>query len=191
MPGQRLGSAPVVATIAQRNRRHHGPCNPRPLRPGYPPCGTPNVRPHEPAHRSTGAACSTIRPSASGRLCAGPAHGRAAVCRSVHQPRPACGPPGTSEHPPAPSRGAGAPCHLVLGKACRLRLERCGPLVALGIASRQHKQTLVPSELNWSCSEPRGSRTRTLLPRLPSRPPRSAPTCTPPAHRLRSAARVW
>ena len=42
----------------------------------------------------------------------------------------------------------GAPCHLVLGKACRLRLEPCGPLVALSIASRQHKQALAPRELS-------------------------------------------
>ena len=43
---------------------------------------------------------------------------------------------------------SGAPCHLVLGKACRLRLEPCGPLVALSIASRQHKQALAPRELS-------------------------------------------
>lgn len=42
----------------------------------------------------------------------------------------------------------GAPCHLVLGKACRLRLEPCGPLVALSIASRQHKQALAPREMS-------------------------------------------
>lgn len=42
----------------------------------------------------------------------------------------------------------GAPCNLVLGKACRLRLEPCGPLVALSIASRQHKQALAPRELS-------------------------------------------
>ncbi|HCE95095.1 MAG: helix-turn-helix transcriptional regulator [Burkholderiales bacterium GWA2_64_37] len=42
----------------------------------------------------------------------------------------------------------GAPCNLALGKACRLRLERCGPLVALSIASRQHKQALAPRELS-------------------------------------------
>ncbi|MBT9513122.1 MAG: LuxR family transcriptional regulator [Acidovorax sp.] len=42
----------------------------------------------------------------------------------------------------------GAPCNLVLGKACRLRLEPCGPLVALSIASRQHKQVLAPRELS-------------------------------------------
>lgn len=42
----------------------------------------------------------------------------------------------------------GAPCNLMLGKACRLRLEPCGPLVALSIASRQHKQALAPRELS-------------------------------------------
>jgi DNA-binding CsgD family transcriptional regulator len=42
----------------------------------------------------------------------------------------------------------GAPCNLVLGSACRLRLEPCGPLVALSIASRQHKQALAPRELS-------------------------------------------
>ena len=41
-----------------------------------------------------------------------------------------------------------APCNLAVGKACRLRLERCGPLVALSIASGQHKQALAPRELS-------------------------------------------
>ena len=43
---------------------------------------------------------------------------------------------------------AGAPCTLSLGKACRLRLEPCGPLVAVSLASRQHKPALAPRELS-------------------------------------------
>ena len=43
---------------------------------------------------------------------------------------------------------AGAPCTLSVGKACRLRLEPCGPLVAVSLASRQHKQALAPRELS-------------------------------------------
>ena len=42
----------------------------------------------------------------------------------------------------------GAPCNLVLGKACRLRLEPCGALVALSTASREHRQALAPRELS-------------------------------------------
>jgi DNA-binding CsgD family transcriptional regulator len=42
----------------------------------------------------------------------------------------------------------GAPCTLALGKACRLRLEPCGPLVALSMASDRHKQPLAPRELS-------------------------------------------
>ncbi len=42
----------------------------------------------------------------------------------------------------------GAPCTLPVGKACRLRLEPCGPLVAVSLASRQHKQALAPRELS-------------------------------------------
>lgn len=42
----------------------------------------------------------------------------------------------------------GAPCNLALGKACRLRLEPSGPLVALRIASREYKQALSPRELS-------------------------------------------
>ena len=43
---------------------------------------------------------------------------------------------------------AGAPCTLLVGKACRLRLEPCGPLVAVSLASRQHKQALAPRGLS-------------------------------------------
>ncbi|UCV01302.1 helix-turn-helix transcriptional regulator [Acidovorax radicis] len=41
-----------------------------------------------------------------------------------------------------------APCTLAVGKAVRLRLEPCGPLVAISMASRQHKPTLAPRELS-------------------------------------------
>ncbi len=41
-----------------------------------------------------------------------------------------------------------APCTLAVGKACRLRLEPCGPLVALSMASGRHKQPLAPRELS-------------------------------------------
>lgn len=41
-----------------------------------------------------------------------------------------------------------APCNLAVGKASRLRLEPCGPLVALSMASRQHKSPLAPRELS-------------------------------------------
>ena len=50
----------------------------------------------------------------------------------------------------------GAPCNLLLGRACRLRLEPCGPLVALSIASRQHKQALAPRELSVAMLYARG-----------------------------------
>ena len=51
--------------------------------------------------------------------------------------------------PPAVAQAlAGAPCTLSVGKACRLRLEPCGPLVAVSLASRQHKQALAPRELS-------------------------------------------
>ena len=51
--------------------------------------------------------------------------------------------------PPAVAQAlAGAPCTLSVGKACRLRLEPCGPLVAVSLASRQHKQALAPCELS-------------------------------------------
>ena len=42
----------------------------------------------------------------------------------------------------------GAPCTLAVGKGCRLRLEPCGPLVAMSIVSREHRQPLAPRELS-------------------------------------------
>ena len=42
----------------------------------------------------------------------------------------------------------GAPCTLAAGKGCRLRLEPCGALVAVSIASRAHRQPLAPRELS-------------------------------------------
>ena len=51
--------------------------------------------------------------------------------------------------PPAVAQAlAGAPCTLSVGTACRLRLEPCRPLVAVSLASRQHKQALAPRELS-------------------------------------------
>lgn len=43
----------------------------------------------------------------------------------------------------------GIPCNLAVGsKPCRLRLEPCGPLVAVTMASRHHKSPLAPRELS-------------------------------------------
>ena len=86
--------------------------------------------------------------------------------------------------PPAVAQAlAGAPCTLSVGKACRLRLEPCGPLVAVSLASRQHKQALAPRELSAPCSTPRAARTRTSRPRWASPPRRCAPTCARPMPR--------
>ncbi len=51
--------------------------------------------------------------------------------------------------PPAVAQAlARAPCNLSVGKAVRLRLEPCGPLVAISLASRHHKPPLAPRELS-------------------------------------------
>jgi len=41
-----------------------------------------------------------------------------------------------------------APCSLTVGKSCRLRLEPCGALVAISMASRHHKSPLAPREMS-------------------------------------------
>jgi DNA-binding CsgD family transcriptional regulator len=41
-----------------------------------------------------------------------------------------------------------APCSLLVGKSCRLRLEPCGPLVAVSMASRHPGSPLAPRELS-------------------------------------------
>ncbi|MFI8616979.1 response regulator transcription factor [Acidovorax sp. NPDC077693] len=43
---------------------------------------------------------------------------------------------------------ARAPCTVAVGKACRLRMEPCGSLVAISIASRHPKSPLAPRELS-------------------------------------------
>ena len=44
---------------------------------------------------------------------------------------------------------ADSPCNLAVGtKPCRLRLEPCGPLVAVSMVSRHHKSPLAPRELS-------------------------------------------
>lgn len=40
------------------------------------------------------------------------------------------------------------PCSLTVGKSCRLRLEPCGALVAISMASRHHKSPLAPREMS-------------------------------------------
>ena len=51
--------------------------------------------------------------------------------------------------PPAVVQGlARAPCTVAVGKACRLRMEPCGSLVAISIASRHPKSPLAPRELS-------------------------------------------
>ena len=49
-----------------------------------------------------------------------------------------------------------APCSLTVGKSCRLRLEPCGPLVAISVASRHHKSPLAPRELSAAMLYARG-----------------------------------
>ncbi|WP_422844296.1 response regulator transcription factor [Acidovorax sp. M2(2025)] len=56
---------------------------------------------------------------------------------------------GTRLPPPVVQALAGAPCNLAAGsKPCRLRLEPCGPLVAVSMASRHAKSPLAPRELS-------------------------------------------
>lgn len=57
----------------------------------------------------------------------------------------------TGSRLPAPVVQAlpGVPCNLVVGsKPCRLRLEPCGPLVAVSMASRHARSPLAPRELS-------------------------------------------
>ena len=76
-------------------------------------------------------ACKATRPAAPGTAL--PLPGRRANCCL-----PGCASAGRWAKP-APAGTA---------PTCRLRLEPCGPLVAVSMASRQHKQALAPRELS-------------------------------------------